>query len=155
MICFAAFWGHTSYSITTGTAPSPTLPKGWSSPERCPLGRGCTFLDYDRDGFLDLLYANYIKLDPDKISSADATHVLPMEGCPIMCGPRGLPAAYEYSVSQQRRWDLHRRSEKAGILKPVPGIPSPLFRMTSTNDGWPDIFVAVDSPAQHSVSEQP
>src|SRR6266480_2669830 len=34
--------------------------------EQIRWGAGCTWLDYDRDGRLDLFVCNYIKLDPEK-----------------------------------------------------------------------------------------
>jgi len=36
-------------------------------------------------------------------------------------------------------------SEKSGILSPALGMPLPRSPMISINDGWPDIYVAVDS----------
>ncbi len=57
--------------------------KQWSS--------GCTFLDYDRDGRLDLLVTSYQAFDlataplPGKASNCE------WKGMPVFCGPRGLP----------------------------------------------------------------
>src|SRR5207302_11144640 len=41
--------------------------------ERIRWGAGCTWLDYDRDGRLDLFVCNYIKLDPEKVSAPGET----------------------------------------------------------------------------------
>ncbi len=57
--------------------------KEWSS--------GCTFLDYDRDGYLDLMVTSYQAFDlattppPGKGSNCE------WKGMPVFCGPRGLP----------------------------------------------------------------
>src|SRR6516162_1253481 len=56
-------------------------------------GTGCAFVDYDRDGYLDLMVANYVDFD---LSTAPAPGDRPScmwKGAPVMCGPRGLPGA--------------------------------------------------------------
>ena len=53
-------------------------------------GTGCAFVDYDRDGQLDLIVANYVDFD---LSTAPAPGDRPSciwKGAPVMCGPRGL-----------------------------------------------------------------
>ena len=89
---FCCFWGHNIlfHNNGNGTFTDVTRKAGLYQ-EKVRWGAGCTFLDYDRDGHLDLFVCNYIKLDPDKIPSADDTHYCQWKGVPIMCGPRGLP----------------------------------------------------------------
>src|ERR1700730_3877982 len=89
---FCCFWGHNIlfHNNGNGTFTDVTQKAGLYQKD-VRWGAGCTFLDYDRDGFLDLFVCNYLKLDPDKIPSADATHYCQWKGVPIMCGPRGLP----------------------------------------------------------------
>src|SRR5262249_51941045 len=56
-------------------------------------GTGCAFVDYDRDGHLDLMVANYVDFD---LASAPAPGDRPSciwKGVPVMCGPQGLPGA--------------------------------------------------------------
>src|SRR5579872_3085781 len=56
-------------------------------------GTGCAFVDYDRDGHLDLIVANYVDFD---LATAPAPGERPTciwKGVPVMCGPRGLAGA--------------------------------------------------------------
>src|SRR6202023_939544 len=56
-------------------------------------GTGCAFVDYDRDGHLDLVVANYVDFD---LATAPAPGERPTciwKGVPVMCGGHGLPVA--------------------------------------------------------------
>ena len=43
-------------------------------------GSGCTWVDYDRDGHLDLFVANYLEHDAREAAEAGREHRLPLEG---------------------------------------------------------------------------
>ncbi len=49
---------------------------------------GCTFVDYDRDGHLDLFFSTYVDLD----TGAKMPTGCDWKGIPVHCGPRGLAA---------------------------------------------------------------
>ena len=53
-------------------------------------GAGCAFVDYDRDGRLDLFAANYIDLDLEDRAGA-GVGLCRYKGVPVACGPPGLP----------------------------------------------------------------
>jgi hypothetical protein len=108
-------------------------------------GAGCTFLDYDRDGHLDLFICNYIKIDLDKITPANQTSYCQWKGIPIMCGPRGLPGDTNLLYRNNGDGTFTDVSEKSGILKPGPRYSITAVSYDFDNDGWPDIYVAVDS----------
>src|SRR5208283_2131713 len=79
------------HSNRDGTFTDVTKKAGlWKDEVR--WGAGCTWLDYDRDGFLDLFVANYIMLDISKVPAPGQTMYCQYKGVPVMCGPRGLPA---------------------------------------------------------------
>ncbi len=62
-------------------------------PARPRWDTGCTFVDYDRDGRLDLAVTSYLEFDRSKVPAPGASGYCQWKGMPVMCGPRGLPFA--------------------------------------------------------------
>jgi hypothetical protein len=143
---FCCSWGHNTLfrNQGDGTFTDVTRKSGLYD-ERVRWGAGCTFLDYDRDGHLDLFVCNYIKLDPANTPSASDPAVCQWEGIPVMCGPRGLPGDTNSLYHNNGDGTFTEVSEKAGILKPGPRYSITAVSYDFDNDGWPDIYVAVDS----------
>jgi enediyne biosynthesis protein E4 len=143
---FCCFWGHNIlfHNNGNGTFTDVTHKAGLYR-EKGRWGSGCTFLDYDRDGHLDLFVCNYITLDPDTIPSAKDMSFCQWKGVPIMCGPRGLPADTNILYHNNGDGTFTDVSEKSGILKPGPRYSITAVSYDFDNDGWPDIYVAVDS----------
>src|SRR5438874_3450637 len=56
-------------------------------------GTGCAFVDYDRDGHLDLMVANYVDFDITTAPAPGDRENCLWKGVPVMCGPQGLPGA--------------------------------------------------------------
>ena len=54
---------------------------------------GCTFVDYDRDGRLDLAVTSYLEFDRTRVPEPGSSGYCQWKGRPVMCGPRGLPFA--------------------------------------------------------------
>jgi enediyne biosynthesis protein E4 len=143
---FCCFWGHNIlfHNNGDGTFTDVTRKAGIYD-ERVRWGAGCTFLDYDRDGHLDLFVCNYIKLDPEKIESTEEPAACQWKGISVMCGPRGLTGDTNVLFHSNGDGTFTDVSEKAGILKPGPRYSITAAASDFDNDGWPDIYVAVDS----------
>lgn len=108
-------------------------------------GSGCTFLDYDRDGHLDLFVANYVDLHLDRLPKPGANPFCNFRGVPVNCGPRGLPMPRNYLYRNQGDGTFRDVSEETGIAK-----VERTYSMTSVaadfrNEGWTDLYVASDS----------
>jgi hypothetical protein len=143
---FCNFLGHNRLMHNNGNGTfTDVTHKAGLYREQGRWGAGCTFLDYDRDGFLDLFICHYVKLGPEKIPSTGATNFCQWKGVSILCGPRGLPADTNLLYRNNGDGTFTDVSEKAGILKPGPRYSITAVSYDFDNDGWPDIYIAVDS----------
>lgn len=113
-------------------------------------GTGCAFVDYDRDGKLDLMVANYVDFDLKNTPRPDGPKACEWKSEKVMCGPQGLKPGLnrlwhnESSPGKLRFADV---SKKAGIEAPGPRFGLSVTTLDYDRDGWPDIYVAVDSQA--------
>ena len=107
-------------------------------------GAGCSFVDYDRDGWLDLFVSNYVDLDLPKTPAPGANPFCEWKGLSVMCGPRGLPLGHNVLYHNNRDGTFTDVSERAGILKPGGRYGLGVVAADFDNDGWPDIYVACD-----------
>ncbi|MFN0169312.1 MAG: CRTAC1 family protein [Bryobacteraceae bacterium] len=108
---------------------------------------GCAFLDYDRDGRLDLFVANYIVFDKDKIPPPGASPKCQWKGIPTLCGPTGLPGGTNQLFHNEGGGRFRNVSEASGIAAMRDRYSLSVTPFDYDRDGWPDIYVAVDSQA--------
>src|SRR5208337_3250240 len=110
------------------------------------FGSGCTFVDYNRDGWLDLFVANYADVDLAKLPkpSLDQPNCN-FEGVPVNCGPSGLPMPTHSLYRNNGNGTFTDVSKESGIaaIRGSYGLTAVAFDVDE--DGWPDIFVACDS----------
>jgi hypothetical protein len=108
-------------------------------------GTGCTWVDYDRDGHLDLFVSNYLVFDFDKIPPTGKDPNCNYKGVPVNCGPRGLvperPILY-HNNGDGTFSDVTAHSG-VGAVKPVYGLAAVAADLDG--DGWQEIYVACDS----------
>ena len=108
-------------------------------------GSGCTFLDYDRDGHLDLFVANYVDLHFDKLPRPGANPYCNFKGVPVNCGPRGLPAPRNYLYRNQGDGTFRDVSLQTGIAAAPRTYSMSAVAAQFTGSGWTDLYVASDS----------
>src|SRR2546425_600800 len=106
---------------------------------------GCAFLDYDRDGKLDLFVAGYVDFDPASAPLPGSNPNCLWKGVAVFCGPRGLPTAKPHLYHNQGDGTFADVSFRAGILKAGDCYGLGVLTADFENSGWPGIYVACDS----------
>ncbi len=108
-------------------------------------GSGCSFVDYDRDGQLDLVVANYLELDLAHIPKPGESGFCNWKGIPVNCGPRGLPPGNATLYHNNGDGTFKDVTEKSGFSKVKGAYCMTVAAADFDNDGWPDIYIACDS----------
>jgi len=108
-------------------------------------GTGCAFVDYDRDGHLDLMVANYVDLDLSSAPKPGERSTCIWKGAPVMCGPQGLPGSKNILYHNRGDGTFEDVTTKAHIDKASGHYSFSVTTLDFDDDGWPDIFVACDS----------
>ncbi|MGA8313230.1 MAG: CRTAC1 family protein [Terriglobales bacterium] len=108
-------------------------------------GTGCAFVDYDRDGLLDLMVANYVDFDVSNAPAPGERASCVWKGVPVMCGPRGLPGAKNILYHNLGGGKFEDVTSKAKIDQTTGHYAFSVSTLDFDDDGWPDIFVACDS----------
>ena len=108
-------------------------------------GTGCAFVDYDRDGKLDLMVADYVHFDLATTPAPGADAGCMWKGAPVMCGPRGLPSAKNILYHNEGGGTFKDVSAASGIEKTDAHYCFSVTTLDYNEDGWPDIYVACDS----------
>jgi len=108
-------------------------------------GSGCTWVDYDRDGRLDLFVATYLNTTLEKLSKPGQNADCRWKGVPVNCGPRGLPHGFVRLYHNNGDGTFTDVSQQSGVAKASGSYPMTAVAADYDNDGWPDIYVACDS----------
>jgi enediyne biosynthesis protein E4 len=143
---FVTFWGHNVllHNQGDGTFKDVTKKVGvWE--DGVKWSTGCAFVDYDRDGRLDLFISHYVDLDLERTPTPGSGTFCQWKGMPVMCGPRGLKGTYSQLYHNNGDGTFTDVTEKSGVGKTAAYYCFTALTGDFDNDGWPDIFVACDS----------
>ncbi|MEB2361418.1 MAG: CRTAC1 family protein [Bryobacterales bacterium] len=115
---------------------------------------GCTFVDYNRDGLLDLFMGSYLEFDFKSVPKPGENANCTWKGVPVNCGPRGLPPGALTLYRNNGDGTFTDVTSESGV-----GRAKGSYAMTAVvadfdNDGWPDIYVACDSTPSFLLRNQ-
>jgi enediyne biosynthesis protein E4 len=108
-------------------------------------GAGCSFLDYNRDGHLDLFVSNYVRFSFEHAPVPGANTNCNWKGIPVECGPRGLPTGHHSLYRNNGDGTFTDISQQSGIAQATKCYGMTVAAADFDEDGWPDIYVACDS----------
>jgi hypothetical protein len=157
---FVSYWGKNVlyHNNGDGTFTDVSEKAGVSgSPKR--WGAGACFLDYDRNGLLDLFVANYVSFDRERAPLPGDSLYCRYGEIPVPCGPQGFSGGSNILYRNRGDGTFEDVSEKSGIAYPRGADaafvrenwrPTGSYGMGAAaadfdNDGWPDIYVACDT----------
>lgn len=140
------YWGANAFyhNLGNGRFEEIAQPAGVAGPPK-QWHSGCTFLDYDRDGLLDLFIASYQKFDFATTPLPGKQATCQWKGLPVFCGPRGLPFGSVRLFRNRGRLRFEDVTEASGISEARNFYAFTAVAADLNEDGWTDIYVASDS----------
>jgi hypothetical protein len=151
---FVSYYGQNTlyHNNGDGTFTDVTAKAGLTQP-KTRWNTGCCFLDYDRDGHLDLFVANYIDFDIKTAPLPEAAGCA-YKGIQVACGPPGLQGGKNMLYHNNGDGTFTDVSEKSGMWGTIGTYALSVSVADLDNDGWPDIYVANDSTASTFYQNQ-
>ncbi len=112
----------------------------------------CAFLDYDKDGLLDLVVVNYLEFDYRTAQG-------PGEGCQwkghdVMCGPEGMVPVHDQLFRGRGDGTFEDVSATSGFRPDNACFGLGVMTLDYDQDGDTDIYVANDSMPNHLWENQ-
>ncbi len=142
---FVSYYGQNSLFRNNGNGTFTDVTKeAGLLQDRLRWNSGCSFLDYDKDGHLDLFVGNYIDLDLKTTplpEDANCTY----KGITVACGPPGLEGGKNILYRNKGNGTFEDVSEKAGMWGTLGTYALSCAVADLDNTGWPNIYVANDS----------
>ncbi len=158
---FVSYWGRNVLYHNNGNGTfTDVSEKAGVAGAGTRWGAGCCFLDFDRDGHLDLFVANYVNFDPEGAPHPGDSAYCRYNEIPVPCGPLGFAGGTNILYRNRGDGTFADVSEASGIARPRGSSamvfvnsnwrPSGSYGMGAAaadfdNDGWPDIYVACDT----------
>ena len=127
-----------------GTFTDMTKPAGLSSDQQ-RFGAGCAFVDYNRDGHLDLFVSNYVGFSFENAGVPGENANCRWKGIPVECGPRGLLTGRHSLYRNNGDGTFTDVTQQAGIARAAATYGMTVVAADFDEDGWQDIYVACDS----------
>jgi enediyne biosynthesis protein E4 len=142
---FVTYWGQNRlfHNRGSGRFEDVTIRAGLETP-KARWGAGCAFLDYDRDGRLDVFAANYIDFDMSATPLPESG-LCRYKGLPVACGPPGLPGGKNALYRNTGAGTFEDVSERVGITRATGTYGLGVSTLDFNDDGWVDLYVANDS----------
>lgn len=143
---FCTYFGQNHLYRNNGDGTFTDVTKGaglWNDQPR--WGAGCSFLDYNRDGNLDLFVSNYVRFSFEHAPVPGENVNCNWKGVPVECGPRGLPTGLHSLYRNNGDGTFTDVSKQAGIAGATGSYGMTVVAADLDEDGWTDIFVACDS----------
>jgi enediyne biosynthesis protein E4 len=139
---FVTYYGHNRlyHNNGDGTFTDVTVQAGLHH-KAMRFGSGCTFVDYNRDGLLDLFVSNYVDFELALARTLKCT----AEGMPVNCNPGAFPAPSHYLYRNNGDGTFTDVSKESGIAAFRGSYGLSAVALDVDEDGWQDIFVACDA----------
>src|SRR5882724_9441289 len=143
---FITYWGQNVLyrNNGNGTFTDVTKEAGLFTASQ-EWGSGCTWVDYDRDGHLDLFVAHYAGFDLAQTPKAGTSANCNWKGIAVSCGPLGLPTTQPRLYHNNRDGTFTDVSARSGVSSATGSYGLTAVTADLDNDGWPDIYMAGDS----------
>lgn len=139
------YWGRLAlYRNLGGRRFEDVTAKAGLSQPRPRYSTGCAFLDYNKDGHVDLFVANYLAYRAAIAFEPGANPYCFYRGMAVNCGPRGLDFDSNQLFRNNGDGTFTDVSEAAGVDQPGQNYALGVLTGDFDQNGWPDIYVACD-----------